>query len=155
MSTVRATIQAPNDKKPAQQPAQPMVGAGSLVVTMPDGTIREVVTVRTYMSASRNASVVKACVWIRPSDRASDWHTGRGDAGGYGYHKESAAIAEAVRNAGVTLYGTPYHYGGNPVDMDRTCDFGGSGSSGYRDIFTAIARAVGYEGAAEWISHSL
>jgi hypothetical protein len=154
MSTVRATLETPNAKKPAITPTQPMIGAGTLVVVLPDGTMAEAVTVRTYMSASRSASVVKACVWIRPADRASDRLTGRGDASGYGYHKESAAIAEAVRNAGVRLYGSPYH-SREPVDMDQPFDFGGTGSSRYSDIFKAIARAAGYEGAAEWISHGL
>jgi hypothetical protein len=153
MSNVRAKLGTPNPKKPASQPNQPMIGAGSLVVVLPDGTMREVVTVRTYMGASRGASVVKACVWIKPPIR-SGWPTGRGDARGWGYHKESAAIAEACRNAGVELYGNPY-YSRDPVDMDREFDFGGTGSSGYRDIFTAIARAAGYDGAAEWISHGL
>lgn len=151
---IRAEIGTPNPKKPAEQPRQPMCGAGSLVVASLDGTITEVVTVRTYMSASRNASTVKACVWIRPADRASDWLSGRGEAGGYGYHKESAAIADAVRNAGVKLYGNPY-FSREPVDINKSFDFGGTGSSKYREIFAAIARAVGHNGPMEWVSHGL
>lgn len=154
--SIRATIGTPNKKRPAEQPNKPMVGAGSLVVAMPDGKIREAITVRTYMSASRSASTVYACVWIKPADpQAIEWLTGRGDAGGGGYHKESEAIAQAVSSAGVTLYGSPYPTR-EPVDMDRSFDFGGTGSSAYLEIFSAIAAAAGYAGMPmEWISHGL
>jgi hypothetical protein len=151
---VRAVIGDADPKREAMQPKQPMVGAGSLVVAMPDGSIREVITVRTYMSASRHALTVKACVWIRLNTVSGDWKNGRGEAGGYGYHKESAAIAAAVRAAGVRLYGDPYAYGG-PADLEKPFDFGGSGSSFYPDVFHAIAEAAGYSGSMQWVSHAL
>ncbi|MGE9070557.1 hypothetical protein ACQKHG_24750, partial [Escherichia coli] len=65
--------------------------------------MREAITVRVYMSASANASQVHACMWVRCAD--GQWTSGKGNAGGYGYHKESAAIADAVRSAGIALYG--------------------------------------------------
>ena len=137
--------------KEAMQPTQPMVGAGSLVA-MRDGDMCEVITVRTYMSNSRNASVVKACVWVRPAN-GNDWRSGRGEAGGWGYHKESQAIADAVRNAGIALYGDPYGRDGSR--NKEPLHFGGTGSSYYEEIFRAIARAAGYKGRMAWVTHGL
>ena len=56
---------------------------------------------RFWMGRSRSASVVYCSVWIRPAD--DHWRTGYGTAGGYGYHKESAALDEALNKAGVRL----------------------------------------------------
>lgn len=41
-----------------------------------------------------------ACVWISTPD---NYAIGKGKAGGCGYHKESAAIDEALRDAGIQL----------------------------------------------------
>jgi hypothetical protein len=70
-----------------------------------DGEMREVVTARAYMGRSRSASTVYASIWIH----ANGYHlAGHGSAGGYGYHKESAAFADAIRSAGIQLIGSPY-----------------------------------------------
>ena len=152
--TVRAVFVNPPAKHEARQPDTPMVGAGSLVVSH-KGQLREAVTVRTYY-ASRGTGMqpVRACVWIKPA-AGGEWRTGRGSAGGCGYHKESAAIADAVRSCGVELFGNPYHFRREPVDLKKRFDFGGTGAGAYADIFSAIARAAGYRGRMVWISHSL
>lgn len=160
--TVRATFKAgPHEN--AKVPTSPMVGAGSLIARHRNeaGKLEmvEAVTVRTFYSASGNGmQPVRACVWIR-APRGSDngqWHSGRGSAGGCGYHKESAAIAEAVSSAGVELYGRPSRYGrAEPGDTKRRLDFGGTGSSGYEEIFSAIAKARGFVGPFLWVSHGL
>lgn len=153
-NTIRATLQPVKPGFEAQQPGTPMVGAGSLVVSH-KGQLREVITLRTYYSSKGSGmQPVRACVWIHPAD-GSNWRTGRGSAGGCGYHKESAAIADAVRSAGIELWGNPYNYRREPVDMKKRFDFGGTGASAYADIFSAIARAVGYRGRMVWVSHSL
>lgn len=62
--------------------------------------LRELVTLRLYMSASANASRVTAILFVSAypiSIMAS------GSASGYGYHKGSAATADAVANAGISL----------------------------------------------------
>lgn len=70
------------------------------VLGVVDGCIRELVTARTYMGRSKTAMVVYAAVWAH----GKDFYTaGRGSAGGGGYHKSSAAIAIAIRSAGVQL----------------------------------------------------
>ena len=152
--TLRATIATPAKGHEAQQPKAPMCGAGSLIATR-NGELCEVITIRTYFNKKGSGmQPVRACVWIKPA-KAGDWNSGRGSAGGYGYHKESAAIAEAVSSAGVSLFGALYNYRNAPVDLKKRVDFGGTGSSGYTDIFKAIARAAGYRGRMLWVSHGL
>ncbi len=137
-------------KKEASQPSQPMVGAWSLVAKR-NGELCEVITVRTYMSASRNASTVRACVWIKPANAGANWYSGRGDAGGWGYHKESAAIADAISNAGVSLFGDPYGRDGSR--NKSPLHFGGTGDTAYRQIFEAIAKAAGYKKPFAFVAH--
>ena len=122
-----------------------LVSAYSLVVRLPSGEMREVITVRCYMGRSASASVVYAVLWVRCAD--GHWTSGSGSAGGYGYHKESAAIASAISSAGVTLQ-----------DLENDCkdhwfDLGGTGTSYYPQVFEAIARAAGYRGRTLFISH--
>ena len=122
-----------------------LVSAYSLVVRLPSGEVREVVTVNCYMSRSASASVVYAVIWVRCKD--GEWTSGSGSAGGYGYHKESAALAGAIKSAGIKL-----------KDMDRTdrpdrwFNLGGTGTSYYPQVFDAIARAAGYRGRTLLVS---
>jgi len=123
-----------------------LVSAYSLVVRMPSGELREAVTACCYMGRSASASVVHAVIWVRCKD--GEWTSGSGSAGGYLYDKESAALADAVKSAGIEL-----------KDLDRTdrkdrrFDFGGTGSSYYPQVFDAIARAAGYRGRTLFLSH--
>lgn len=65
-----------------------------------DPTPRIYVEARFWMGRSRTASTVYCSIWVRaPGLHAS----GYGTTGGYGYHKESAALAYALRSAGITL----------------------------------------------------
>lgn len=81
--------------------------------------------------------------------------SGRGSAGGCGYHKESQAIADAVSNAGVRLFGSPARYGREPRPRSEPFHFGGTGSSAYAEIFETIAKARGFSGPFLWVSHGL
>lgn len=128
-----------------------MTGAWSLIVH--DGaTTHEAVTVRTWMGRSNQSSVVYAAVWTNSKD-GKGMQCGHGQAGGYGYHKESEAIARAVESAGFELYGTPYRHT-IPQDPGIRFSFGGTGSSAYPEIFAAIARAIGWDTTgALMISH--
>ena len=80
-----------------------------------------------YMGKSRVASVVYASVWVRVK-ALGDMISGRGHAGGYGYHKASAAIGSAIESAGITLSG----------------DIRGSGESAIREAMLAIGLALGF-----------
>ena len=87
--------------------------------------LKEIITARCYMGRSASASTVYASIWIN----ASDVHTsGKGKAGGYGYHKESAAIGAAIESAGITL--------------DQSIE--GVGNTAIEDALKAIAAALGF-----------
>lgn len=114
-----------NNIKPSQRREQ-NPGYSITVVTKKDE--REVITIdvtepkryRTGMEA------VMSCVWINDR-KTSTYIAGSGSAGGCGYHKPSAAISEAVRNAGIQMK-----------------DFGGCGDSTVTVAIQAIMRSLGY-----------
>lgn len=125
----------------------------SRIVLVDKKSEREIVDCRVYMSASRNASTVYASIWvhsIKPGKYPADWQyactTGRGQAGGYGYHKESAAIEDAIRSAGIELYGSPYARQDDDVKalMKKRAHIGGCGEQSVRAALLAIAYAAGY-----------
>ncbi len=82
---------------------------------------------RVYMGRSSSASMVYASIWVY-SDTVNV--SGTGSAGGGGYHKESAAIDEAIKSAGIKLSKSIH----------------GAGESAIREALTAITRALGYRG---------
>ena len=87
--------------------------------------LKEVIKARCYMGRSASASTVYASIWIY----SGGTHTsGKGKAGGYGYHKESAAVAEAIKSAGITI----------------DTDISGVGDGAICDALEAIARALGF-----------
>ena len=117
-------------------------------------TEREIVDCRTYGAGS----TVYCSIWvqgIKDNKKPADWvygrTSGRGSAGGYGYHKESAAVAKAIRSAGIILTGSPY---GTPVNSDtpaqtrallkKPAHIGECGEGSIRCALMAIAYAAGY-----------
>ena len=96
-----------------------------------NGTPTELVTVRFYGTGS----TVWCSVWVAQyrngtSTSCNDMYSGRGNAKGYGYHKDSAALSAALDSAGITL----------SEDID------GRGDGTMRDALTAIVRATGCRG---------
>jgi hypothetical protein len=89
-----------------------MIEATSLIV-FAGNRLHEICTARWYMGRSKEASVVYCSIWVhRPEQRdrktgelevPGAWWSGTGKAGGYGYHKQSAALHQAIRSAGITL----------------------------------------------------
>lgn len=117
------------------------------------GQVTELVDARLYMGRSRQASTVYCSVWIYG---AGLYLSGRGTAGGYGYHKTSAALDSALAATGVELYGSAY---GEPRRWDQDwkrektaaematekrrinktrCYFGGAGESAMREAIKAV-----------------
>ena len=92
------------------------------------GKICNPVTLAFYMGKSATASMVYANIWI--ANKKGEHRSGSGSAGGYGYHKGSAATQEAINNAGVTL--------------DSRID--GRGDSAVNSAIRAIVAACGYRG---------
>ena len=117
-------------------------------------TEREIVDCRTYGAGA----TVYCSIWVqsvKENKRPADWvygsTSGKGSAGGYGYHKSSAAVADAIRSAGIVLTGSPY---GRPSDSDtpahtramlkKPARIGGCGDESIRCALLAIAYAAGY-----------
>lgn len=111
-----------------------LVGAYS-VVGIVNGKLKEIVCCRTYMGRSRSASTVYASIWVKLPD--GEWTTGKGNAGGYGYHKESAAIGYAIMSAGIEL--------SDAID--------GRGDSAMFDALLAIGHMAGGEGELLLVKH--
>lgn len=116
-------------------------------------TERVIVDARWYMGKSASASIVYCSLWCMGYGAydASHSTSGKGAAGGYGYHKASAALASAIAIAGITLYGSPY---GHPANGDtdkatkallkRAAHIGGCGDGSIDCALLSIAYAMGY-----------
>lgn len=117
-------------------------------------TEKTVIDCRLYMGKSASASVVHCSLWIRSTERNGFESSGRGTASGYGYHKESAAVASAISSAGIELFGSPY---GRPVNgdtpaqtkkmMTKRAYIGDRGTGSIECALAAITYAVGCKDA--------
>jgi hypothetical protein len=115
------------------------------------GEIHTPVSVKCYMGRSNSASVVYCNVWIHAEAKAGYISlSGSGSAGGGGYHKISAAVDEALRSAGVQLYGSPYSNREKP-NMKHTASISGVGDSAIEAALVAICRALGYRGKVKLV----
>lgn len=123
-----------------------VVSYREVVVSTRSG-IETPVVCKCYMGRSSSASVVYANLWIRGKNF---YTSGSGSAGGYGYHKESAAVQGAITSAGVTLHGSPY---GGERDNNKTQTYiDGVGDSAIDQALLAITRALGFRGKAKVVS---
>lgn len=95
------------------------------VIVNDNGKLINLITVRCYMGRSSSASVVYATVWVH----GDHYTSGTGKAAGYGYHKQSAAIGDAIENAG--------------IEMSESIN--ARGDSAITEALEAIARAMGFE----------
>lgn len=109
-----------------------LVEAWSVVGQIAGDAPAELVTARCWMGLSRRASVVKAAVWVRGAPNSGHSYSGSGQAGGYGYHKTSAAIGAALDSAGIRL----------------AIPIGGCGDSAVEEALRAIAIALGADEAS-------
>lgn len=110
------------------------------VISYKAGAFKEIITARFYMGRSNRASVVYCCVWVSGKDF---YTSGKGNAGGYGYHKLSQALQEALDSAGVELYGNAYGKD-DRKSLKKRCHIGGVGETAMSAAFHAIAKALGY-----------
>ncbi len=116
-------------------------------------TERVIVDARWHMSKRSSALTVYCSLWCtgRGAYEAAHSTSGKGTAGGYGYHKASTALASAITSAGITLYGSPY---GHPVNgetdkatkalLKSVAHIGGCGDGSIECALLAIAYAMGY-----------
>lgn len=91
----------------------------AVMAIMDDYSVKNPVTIRIYGTQARNYSAI----WANGN---GIYKSGTGTAGGYGYHRPSAAACEAIYNAGITL--------------DE--DINGRGDSAIKEAAEAIARAI-------------
>lgn len=108
------------------------------VIGYKKGAFECLVDCRCYMGRANSASVVYSSIWVGTSKKSPQsvkgsehlgFHTsGRGQAGGYGYHKQSQAIENAITSAGIKL--------------DK--QIGGVGDSAIREALLSIGKAFGY-----------
>ncbi len=103
-----------------------------------------IVEARFYMGRSRTASTVYCALWVHGAEHCA----GNGYASGYGYHKESAALASAITCAGIELYGSSYARSDSSekVDFKKRAYISGCGHSSMETALKAIARAAGAKG---------
>lgn len=97
------------------------------VICIVDGKAVEPITYRAYMGRSKGVSTVYATIWVHPGECH---RSGSGSAGGYGYHKESAAAYDAAISCGFTF---------------SKCL---SGTGQIDQMLAAMALALGYENPA-------
>ena len=102
-----------------------LISSWNVVVNSDDG-LKNIITVRCYMGRSASTSTIYASLWVYDAEHRT---SGTGKAGGYGYHKESEAIAKAVKSAGISL--------------DK--GISGVGDSAIEDALEAIAQALGFD----------
>lgn len=117
-------------------------------------TEREIVDCRLYGAGQ----TVYCALWVRSikaEKKPAEWEytstAGNGTARGYGYHKESAAVADAITSAGILLTGSPYGHPSNDDTPEQTrallkkpAHIGGCGDGSIRCALLAIAYAAGY-----------
>lgn len=84
-------------------------------------TLSPKVTARIYAPLRPGSSTVTAIIWVFLPDRNV---CGSGKTSGYGYHRPSAALGEAIDNAGIAL----------------SQDINGSGDAAMKAAVMAIAR---------------
>lgn len=98
------------------------------LIAFKDGEFKSLVTARWYMGKSSTASKVYCALWVKTPDA---WANGVGDAGGYGYCKQSSAYSEALSKAGIK------------------CSEGisGRGMSTVEESMMALAKGLGFEHA--------
>ena len=106
-----------------------------IVVVDDAGSKRTIVDCRVYMGHSRNASAVYCSIWANGhTNNEPVWITGHGKVGGYGYHKASAAMQNAIIAAGFTL----------TDGKGDSMSIYGRGDEAMHDASIAIAAALGF-----------
>ena len=106
------------------------------------GALRSVVEARFYMGRSASASTVYCSLWVSGERYCS----GTGKAGGWGYHKARAALAQAITSAGIALTGANYSHHEGRVNFKKPAYISGCGTGSMETALKAIARAAGLRG---------
>lgn len=102
----------------------------AVVFNRETGAAFDCVTLRLYATENRHYSCVWVhtnCAWIKDGETVKSYDSnGSGCAGGWGYHRASAAAAEAIYKAG----------------FDLSEDINGRGDQAIEEAITAIAKGI-------------
>ena len=129
MNNITATLPPTTQSNGKNLSPQKELVGGMSAVAVVNGKMCEVVIARWYMARkSDGASPVYASIWTYG---AGFGISGHGRATGYGYHKASAALSEAIDSAGIVL--------SERID--------GVGDGAIRRALEAIARAIAGDAA--------
>lgn len=71
------------------------------VIAIINGDLQELVTARFYMSSRHDANQITCIFWVRGG--TAGCVSASGTASGYGYHKTSAALQDALNSAYIEL----------------------------------------------------
>lgn len=103
-----------------------------------DGGFKEIVRVKIW--ATKTGSRYYAAIWVQGDDSNNrPWVSGAGSAGGWGYHKASAALSEALDSAEIKLFRSQ-----EQIDYTKAADISGRGETVLQEAIYAIGRACGY-----------
>ena len=129
MNNITATLpRAAQSNGKNLSPQKELASAMSAIAVI-NGKMCELVVARWYVARkSDGASPVYASIWTYGAGFAI---SGRGRATGYGYHKASAALSNALDSAGIVL----------------SEHIGGLGDGASRSALEAIARAIAGDAA--------
>lgn len=134
MKNIEATFTKPEvsrkipwDRLPSQTRNQTLV----VTFTDDDGKIKIREAARAEFYASPRGSTVHCVVAVPLPDYTRA--RGYGKAGGYGYHKESAALGEALKDAGFTF-----------TENGKNFRIDGTGDSYYEETLVAAIKACGW-----------
>ena len=92
--------------------------------TLITSDLRTPIILRIYGTNAMNY----ACVWIL-DNKKNIYCNGSGSAGGYGYHRPSAAVSEALTKAGIEL----------------SCRISGRGDTAIENAIKSIGTKLGYK----------
>lgn len=122
---MKATIKEPKSAINAQAHRKENYFIEEFSAIVHDGKeFKTPVTLRTY--GKKFGAANYACLWVNGKNVNC---SGSGKAGGYGYHRTSAATQEAIEKAGIEL--------SEPID--------GRGDRAMEDAVRAIAVALGFK----------
>ena len=129
MNNIAATLPATGPENGKNMSGKKELVNAMSAIAVINGKMSEVVVARWYMARqSDGASPVYASIWTYGADFAISGH---GRATGYGYHKASAALSNAIDSAGIVL--------SERID--------GVGDGAIRRALEAIARAIAGDAA--------
>lgn len=140
--TMRATLPAETVRNARNYGGEKETVSTYKVIGKKNGALCSIVEARFYMGRSSSASTVYCSLWVSGETYCS----GSGKAGGYGYHKESAALADAIRSAGIQLTGANYARHEGRVNYKKPAYISGCGEASMNMALQAIARAAGARG---------